>query len=953
MTRAKSTRRAKRTSGGSVSVMPQDQTYDVFLSHAHQDSAAAGSLAQSLRERGLRVWFDESEIESHDGITGAVRAGLARSKLLVAYYSDLYPTRRACQWELTAAFLAAQALGEDPRRRVLVVNPRQGHDGEALFDHIQPVQLRDALCCIDAQGDAFSWDAEADRIAEIASGRSGVLGEAHRTMARQAGRRLAEAPSFVGRLDDLWKVHSALWMSDAVLVTGSAGGEVAQITGLAGIGKSMLAEEYALRYAAAYPGGIMWLRASATGEDEASLVKVAGGERRRMSAKQRKELLDAEREQTRNVQMGAVATDLGISTEGMSPEEIRAALAAAIAEAGPSLWVVDNLPEGLSNADARAWLAPDPNAKTLITSRSRAYEFGHRVQLSGLSTGDGYALLTAKRTPTDSDERDAARGLVSDLGGHSLALAVAGHGLAAEAGIRSFAEYREALVARAEDELELADELEPQLPNGHESSIAATLLDSIERLGDPGRDLLRVMSMVASAPFPKAVILDAFAKVDKSSSRAAQRRCARAIAEASSLSLTEPTGSDEACSVHALVARAVAFEDARSERLQMLRHVLPLALFEFLAEQVEVMPDPFDESSEESWAVDLLTHARELSYNALREPELGVGVAVMPLLDLVAMDDRNKREYRSAASLWELCLAFFDHPELTGDEPMRENLLRVKDNLADVLATLGRIQRARELAEEVVKERERALPADDDRLLTALHTYSKTLSGAEASDVLRRVSNLRARKLGEHAERTLDAEEDLAARRIEQDRVGASKELERILELREADPDGDELNTIKTRHNLAVALLAQGERSRALELFERVLDERLDRRGPDHEETINTMFYVAQLRAPQDSQAAREMLEHVVARRTELYGPDHEWAIHAREALAGLDWDVPNGYTVTEVDGVAIGHPIGMDPLSAEAKSLVWSDGASGERVGRNDLCPCGSGKKYKRCHGA
>jgi preprotein translocase subunit SecA len=23
------------------------------------------------------------------------------------------------------------------------------------------------------------------------------------------------------------------------------------------------------------------------------------------------------------------------------------------------------------------------------------------------------------------------------------------------------------------------------------------------------------------------------------------------------------------------------------------------------------------------------------------------------------------------------------------------------------------------------------------------------------------------------------------------------------------------------------------------------------------------------------------------------------------------------------------------------------------DKVGRNDLCPCGSGKKYKRCHGA
>jgi preprotein translocase subunit SecA len=24
----------------------------------------------------------------------------------------------------------------------------------------------------------------------------------------------------------------------------------------------------------------------------------------------------------------------------------------------------------------------------------------------------------------------------------------------------------------------------------------------------------------------------------------------------------------------------------------------------------------------------------------------------------------------------------------------------------------------------------------------------------------------------------------------------------------------------------------------------------------------------------------------------------------------------------------------------------------AGEKVGRNDLCPCGSGKKYKKCHG-
>lgn len=42
--------------------------------------------------------------------------------MILAYCSKTNPRRRACQWELTAAFLAAQVEG-DPRRRVLVVSP--------------------------------------------------------------------------------------------------------------------------------------------------------------------------------------------------------------------------------------------------------------------------------------------------------------------------------------------------------------------------------------------------------------------------------------------------------------------------------------------------------------------------------------------------------------------------------------------------------------------------------------------------------------------------------------------------------------------------------------------------------------------------------------------------------------------------------------------------------------
>ena len=33
--------------------------------------------------------------------------------------------------------------------------------------------------------------------------------------------------------------------------------------------------------------------------------------------------------------------------------------------------------------------------------------------------------------------------------------------------------------------------------------------------------------------------------------------------------------------------------------------------------------------------------------------------------------------------------------------------------------------------------------------------------------------------------------------------------------------------------------------------------------------------------------------------------------------------------------------------------SFLWRHVADEDRIGRNDPCPCGSGKKYKKCHGA
>jgi preprotein translocase subunit SecA len=49
----------------------------------------------------------------------------------------------------------------------------------------------------------------------------------------------------------------------------------------------------------------------------------------------------------------------------------------------------------------------------------------------------------------------------------------------------------------------------------------------------------------------------------------------------------------------------------------------------------------------------------------------------------------------------------------------------------------------------------------------------------------------------------------------------------------------------------------------------------------------------------------------------------------------------------------AAAKPAGGGRSLPGAQSGAQSSGDAGAKVGRNEPCPCGSGKKYKRCHGA
>jgi hypothetical protein len=178
--------------------------YDVFLSHAWADGDRPQQIAQALTKAGLRVWFDAAEINDFTSITRAVIEGLAKSKALLAYYSQSYPLRRACQWELTAAFLAAQAEG-DARRRVLVVSPEQ------KADHIHPIELRDAKFRGAPTGNGPALHDLVQSVVKHVAELEGALADIHPLRAPSwYGMTPLGSTRFVGRLKEMWEVHSLL-----------------------------------------------------------------------------------------------------------------------------------------------------------------------------------------------------------------------------------------------------------------------------------------------------------------------------------------------------------------------------------------------------------------------------------------------------------------------------------------------------------------------------------------------------------------------------------------------------------------------------------------------------------------------------------------------------------------------------------------------------------------------
>lgn len=833
------------------------ETFDVFLSYARAaDGKAADRVARALAAAGLRVWRDLTDVREFHGISDEVAQGIAGSRAFLALYSAAYTTRPVCQWELQQAWLAAQRAG-DPLRRILAVNLEPG------FDHVHPVQLRDAqLPPLPAPGDEAALAALARAIADRVAGVEGPLGGAAPPEGLVwRGAAQFRASTFVGRFAELWAIHSALHGDAAPVATGGRGRGIAVVHGMAGVGKTLLAAEYAHRFAAAIPGGVFWLHAAAPHDDAGPADAPAAADGDAV-------LLD---------QLAAVAEQAGARVDGTGIDAYRRGISNSIRDGGGAcLWVVDDLPAGMDPAGVARWLAPHPLARTVIVTRSREYaELGTPVEVGVLDPDAGLELLTARRAPEDDAERAAARGIVADLGGHALALALTGAAASAGAGLTSYAELRRDLADPREDELEAFGPLAGALPTGAETSIARALLRSVALLGDEGRDFLRLAAALAAAPIPAPLVAAVFGRADALDERQARRRATLALAQAERLSLAE-RDADGSARVHALVSRTMRFGDEAPERRAALRE----AAIASLNLALRVVSDIRRHRD----VVAPLAHARELARDAATVEEAR-------LLGRVARYERERDALRAAFPLyrrqWEVWL------RLLG--PEHTDTLASQSNYAGLLGTVGGdLPEALRLFDEAVRTSTRVFGARHGDTLAIRHQLAWTLEANgrvdEAHAINEELLPLLLQKFGPESELTLTTLNNLGTTYA---RRGDLKRAEGMLlrMVRTAEPylGASHPRTLRALDSLAEVVERRGDTRLAAALRQQVYVRSREVLGPRHPRTMRAAVQLAHTFLRLNEPVKAEALMNDVAWLTqEEPGTLDEEMRELREEVVGL-----------------------------------------------------------------
>ncbi|MGE0824583.1 MAG: tetratricopeptide repeat protein [Candidatus Binatia bacterium] len=822
--------------------------YDVFVSYCYRDQSAVRALVEALRLTGLQVGYDERNSESVVGIPGTVHPGIAHTKAVLVYYSSQYAMSRACQWEFTAAFLAAQQMGE-VAQRVLVITPTP------TLTTVYPADLRlTRVRSTPIPPDPPALRALAHSIHARVDALTGRLGNGtplHPPV--WYGWKGLGSARFTGRLAELWQLHAALHRGATRQRAFLPDRPVVSVWGLSGVGKSLLAEEYALRYGAAYPGGIFWVRALGRERTHTGLPS---------------EVWEAERHH----QYRTFAEELGIPVAGQRPAELTRLLSHTLStQAKPYLWIVDDLPADLPDEAVRAWCAPNALGHTLITTPGPPAAGGaEHVLLAGLAPHEAYHLLTARAVPQSEDEQHAATALTHTLGAQALAVELAGSVVRRS----SFTRLLQDLCHPNRQSQVVADELRGHLPPEHATSIVAMLLTSLAQLGPAGQECLQVVTALATSLIPVDLLTATLAAADAVDPETARTRALRGIYQATALSLAETRGEDDfALRVHPLVAWIAHRTMGATHRW----HQLHAAVLQTLTTRVLAGAGRRSQTGLRWW----LPPARLLSAAAHDRATADVG-------GVVALHDFAWGHYASADILWTQQVTVLQQ-ELGVPHP---RTLTALNNLAQTRKARGDLAGARILQEQVLQQRQQLLGPEHPDTLTAMNNLAGTYYAqgdlGAAQTLQEHVLQVTQHVLGPEHPDTLTAMDTLAQTRQAQGDLGAAQTLQkRVLQVRQRLLGPEHPDTLTAMNNLAGTYYAHGDRATAQTLQEQVLQVRLRLLGSEHPDTLTAMNNLAGTRyAHGDLTAARILQEEVLRVSQRVLGPEHPDTLTAMNNLA-------------------------------------------------------------------
>lgn len=817
----------------------------LFISYRRTKAPRVDALVRALEAAGVEVWVDRDEIEDAASIQRRIDEGLAGCHALLAWYCGDYPKSRACQWELSAALIAASAETQ-PVKRILVINP------ESDNAHIQPLQVRD-LQQFDAQDDDAAL---AERIAEAIRPIQGELGALRRLNRPSAyGFTPLGSSRFVGRVVSLWDIHSALAAGSFAIVAGrpssGSASELVRVPGSGGIGKSLLVDEYALRFGAFWPGGLFWLRAYGNSDNPDESI----------------EALAERRELAYSSQLVGFCQQLGIDTSEKTTAQLRAELGRDLTT--PYLWIVDDLPD-CGRGDLDPWLAPSSAGRTLITTRSRRLDgVGTALDLGLLDATDSRVLLTDGQ-PAPPDDDVAIKRILELLDGHALALDVA---RAACLRLR-YAGFCKRLENPDADAMALAADIALDTPSGHSPYIAATLLGSIRQLEPLALDCLRIASLLAAAAIPSALVSNALTNADELDDDKAEEFAALGLQQLLNHSLAEVADATGAFTVHTLTARTLRFLDqSGSERRERLRAAAADAL-------VKGMQDATDTHNHHQLRL-ILPHAQWLVEQKSCAPNF-------ELVDWIGKFEFEAGRYRNAERWFRI--SYEGHFAQLGEQSPKT--LTSMSSLATALRYQGSLAEAREIEERAVqicRHNQGELPAET---LTAMTNLASTLREqgkySDAHSLQTRVLAIRRLLLGEEHPDTLGIMNNLALTLGDQcDYSSAQELLEQVLAVNSRTFGELHRETLTSMNNLASTLRKRGDLAGARQLQERALAIRSSELGEDHPDTLTIMNNLAMTHGDQGNhEAAGKLQEQVQAAMRRSLGDEHPNSLMAMLSLA-------------------------------------------------------------------